>query len=769
MADHNDGSKCPENSNSTDCLLRLVLDALQKQTEEASGFNWDPITFGFTAPVGIFAALFAAIAIYQAFLFSAGGRRKSNRRAIGRWADRTRHEWSWRELNRLSIATTPVLRANDVFQMIFSEWKTIVEPELEEAAAAAAAAAERDEKLSAGKGWILGRRSMNVNGVQWTSSKRPSSLNRELPTATWFRFLDHIALNDLILDNDRQAVETTMADYLPGDLLAVPAYAEVGFIVAAAAAAGIQSMTVAPDAVSQSAYQYPVIVGNGWQLDFRQHPTLGTVAAFSSYGGIMRLGNASGSAEDMFHTHLKIATAIAQSRSDVVNAWSEQKMRCTRNQRGTNLGRYLTLGVGSQPSRLTRSIPNDEYGLSWILLVDPPTNYVPAIFPTRLVRRNASVLSMLALNSKFWSSPDRSATSLLDQIVRIIPKITTITIGEHTRELKTLYHRPESSGLPDEVSAQELKAVLHEVERGNCRSSSSKITFRNFGDPSSLLVMPAILRHCLVMLQSYDEFQEWFQGLSPFEKQYFRALLVLHIRDVEIWINAVVVYSRMYGKHALAIVTARLLSVTLILLKAEELALSKETIPPVGMQDEKTWRSLNLSGVDKANPVIRHLGTIRQLDDHITSEATQERTNPERGTARKLLGTFWASDANHKDLEDMLNGLYSVFRHECKPEGSSGIPEYDVADAQQQPLGDGQEHQADSPAGREGPQNEPEENPKISFDNGPDGTREDRTPAEVVDDVLVWKAIMVAMLFYTAPDNSTLLRSGIWEHVVPVI
>ncbi|KAK4123145.1 hypothetical protein N657DRAFT_634346 [Parathielavia appendiculata] len=72
-----------------------------------------------------------------------------------------------------------------------------------------------------------------------------------------------------------------MTDYLPADLLAVPAYAEVGFIVAMAASLGAHSFKSTADAQQSP---YPVIVGNDFQFDFRHHPTLGTIGAFSRYG-----------------------------------------------------------------------------------------------------------------------------------------------------------------------------------------------------------------------------------------------------------------------------------------------------------------------------------------------------------------------------------------------------------------------------------------------------------------------------------------------------
>jgi hypothetical protein len=102
----------------------------------------------------------------------------------------------------------------------------------------------------------------------------------EPPATTWLRFLEHIGLQDLNPKEDSIDTTTTMADYLPADLLAVPAYVEVGLIVVMAATSGAHSFHSKADA-QQS--QYPVIIGSDFQFDFRHHPTLGTIGAFSRY------------------------------------------------------------------------------------------------------------------------------------------------------------------------------------------------------------------------------------------------------------------------------------------------------------------------------------------------------------------------------------------------------------------------------------------------------------------------------------------------------
>jgi hypothetical protein len=106
---------CPENENSTDCLLRVLLGVIDTQfNAEDSKFDWDPITFAFTVPIGILALFFTIFLFFQAALASGPGRRKSNGRTIGKWASKTRREWNWQDLNVVSIARTPVLRTKNL-------------------------------------------------------------------------------------------------------------------------------------------------------------------------------------------------------------------------------------------------------------------------------------------------------------------------------------------------------------------------------------------------------------------------------------------------------------------------------------------------------------------------------------------------------------------------------------------------------------------------------------------------------------------------------
>jgi hypothetical protein len=105
-----------------------------------------------------------------------------------------------------------------------------------------------------------------------------------------------VGLQDLDVGEDD--LQITAADYLPDDILAVPAYADLGFLVAVPAAAGTYSFKTDSQSV------YPIIIGDGFQFDFRQHPQLGMLGAFSRYG--KRIGSIETPSTDQFIRALRI-------------------------------------------------------------------------------------------------------------------------------------------------------------------------------------------------------------------------------------------------------------------------------------------------------------------------------------------------------------------------------------------------------------------------------------------------------------------------------
>ncbi|KAH7174428.1 uncharacterized protein B0J16DRAFT_417936, partial [Fusarium flagelliforme] len=238
-------SKCIEEANSTDCLLRAIINFLQDaQKKNEAEFEWDPITFGFTVSIALIAAGFALITIVQAVLAAGPGRRKSNSEAIGKWAKYTKRKWQFWDVGYLHISKTPILTIENVLAYLESKNDN----------------ADNTEKAL-------------IPLPEVGSSHRSKGLAAS--AAKWLVFLDEIGLSHLELPDE--ALETWLADYLPGDLLAVPALIEVKFVYI------FMSLFCKPFRILGIDVKYPVLMDNDFQFEVRQHPTLGSIATFSKY------------------------------------------------------------------------------------------------------------------------------------------------------------------------------------------------------------------------------------------------------------------------------------------------------------------------------------------------------------------------------------------------------------------------------------------------------------------------------------------------------
>ena len=56
-----------------------------------------------------------------------------------------------------------------------------------------------------------------------------------------------------------------------------------------------------------------------------------------------------------------------------------------------------------------------------------------------------------------------------------------------------------------------------------------------------------------------------------------------------------------------------------------------------------------------------------------------------------------------------------------------------------------------------------------ALENTKEEEKLDRSDKEIIKDVIIWRCILIYLLFSTAPDNSKILTSGLWEHVIPII
>lgn len=204
---------CPDNS--TECLLRAILEA------QPSGFNWDPLNFGFTAAIGLLALIIAIITVFQSLLGAGPGRLKASKAAIGIYSKDTKTRFHWDELRFRTTAKVPFI--DEIYRLRASD----------------------TDKLS--------------------------SLVRSYP-ARWATLLEAACLSA----EDVDCVEV-ITDHLPADVAAPAAWATVSIAVKLACMAGCTVVTMDKGSV------YPRVYGPKCQLRFREHPDLGTVASFDLF------------------------------------------------------------------------------------------------------------------------------------------------------------------------------------------------------------------------------------------------------------------------------------------------------------------------------------------------------------------------------------------------------------------------------------------------------------------------------------------------------
>ncbi|KAH8665424.1 hypothetical protein BGZ61DRAFT_561512 [Ilyonectria robusta] len=255
-------SKCTEEANSTDCLLRTLLDFLEDARRKDDGkYEWDPITFGFTVAISLAAAGFALITIIQAVLAAGPARRKSNPEAIGKWAKMTEPQWKWRDFGYLYVAQTPILSVENIAAYL----------EIREARTSHRRTRPREYQRTTPREYQT-----PVAAENETENENDQRIQNHKGTgASWLTFLEMAGLADLDLGD--KAIVTTVADYLPSDLVAVSAAVEVRLVFL------LIALSQKPLWLLEPGSRCPSLTSPAFQFELRQHANMGLIGAFSSY------------------------------------------------------------------------------------------------------------------------------------------------------------------------------------------------------------------------------------------------------------------------------------------------------------------------------------------------------------------------------------------------------------------------------------------------------------------------------------------------------
>lgn len=265
------------NLNTTECILRAATQILAEVKKSGNEFNWDPPTFAVTLAIGFIALFFAALTIGQGLIAAAPGKHCS-RYALGPWAHFSERRIDWSELRIQATAYTPVIRMEAVL-------RHLLQPEgggpdqLQD---------DRSDSPPAKmtlREWKRTQRTKPTRDNETTRQIYPPSkdLDQYFP-ATWLALLTYVGL-------DHPGIWTrkhTRTDYIPTDLVAAPAYASIRDMVTLAALAASPSKL---RFVYQSTSLLSSVHGPEFDLDFRQHPAIGIHGVFQTFNALYRKWN----------------------------------------------------------------------------------------------------------------------------------------------------------------------------------------------------------------------------------------------------------------------------------------------------------------------------------------------------------------------------------------------------------------------------------------------------------------------------------------------
>lgn len=777
---------CPENENSTDCLLRQLIVFLERRGEvDDAKFDWDPMTFAFTVPIGILAAVFALVAIVLAILAAGLGRNKCSKHVIGMWSRKTQGKWEWRSMRRISVAETPLLTASSLVGKL-------------------------DKVATANSG---------SQAENWAHSST---------AAAWLMFLGDLGLGHV----DIPLSKRTTADFIPDDLKAVPAYGEVGTIISLAAAAGAESIE------TNSGWPYPLVIGDGFQLDFRQHPILGTVASFARYQR-RRDSQPLPSQE-----HIRLALEHASGLVEVRCGFITIKRSAPNVSMIRNSLMYLHAMHGdynhdnAQQSFevcCTGSLfgGGDKHSLLWIVAAVTPAS-LPAVFPSKAA--NLSRLpSVLALQGRYWARP---IAALLEEKEPSILRVGNILWMSRFRYN---FDQQDADALLSRLCDGELwknglGVLLTNRENdvpwlAKLRQSFDirPLHFENSFIPA--VGIQPLLQACLKLLYQRDEFEKWFSALPSPMAQVYRCLALLQLREIDRWLAGRRAKSVACGKVSLYCRTVALLDLNDAVRGGSSAKTSLE-LGTYSMRPELAWElksdhasswtlltrvptdviSSYRAALEKvmileptsyerflrvatdgdegfcpfpgaAESLIFDLQRVAEQcrDASVLYLPKSERENPFFNHTDNLRQSYAAAglpeialdntanlpDPNEPDNAEALAALGAV----GDPDEANVSEDTDVSeDAGDSQDADDSEDSYDS----EGAENPDAFKRKLNMMRREHRKRLRRVMAppndkQEIDNMLIWRCLLLVLLFSTAPDNSDILSSGLWAHTIPIL
>lgn len=709
MASANE-SCCSSGTNATEYLLSELLRLLKdKIANDEASTDWDPITFAFTVPVGIFgilATFFALVTIIQGIFAASPGRRKSSRHVIGKWAETRRTTFNWDELRTTTFVKTPVLRADRLFHALDIKKQRESNFETDESNAATNNAIARPKSGKSFSSFmasifpvtaILHYIAQVYKAVSAPFSPTHVSQDATATKANWVRLLSQFDLDDIDLDDED--LELTATDHIPDELRAVYAYTDVRTMMALGAVAGASSME--PEANSS----YPILIGDRLQIDFRQHPVLGTVAAFSRYG-TPQFKEGSRRSDKRVMLALKHSDAVVEISTSAKAFWfgdvtigldrsscfidTHQRnrflgvdiekigLRDERNERFSfkNLihGTTDCKSFSREDSLCCSSFKWDDvhkHKMFWMFIAKVPT-HDPAIFPSRFTSIRKS-LTTLCLQSRFWSG------------------------ARALQSIERLYAMPDET---DDGSPL-----------GNTFRESLNALFLNEGHVQ--FAYEGVLQTCLQFLSSQND------SVPRSRFSHFRLVETLIFKlDAALKTLPAPLVDCQRTNLFLTTFCLREISCEIENGRFKKITTNSQPFPRRGIYEGTIMRE--------------HFEDLEQIGEYVFQDAEQYLETPSNFY---LVISYFSRHVRQGYRVDRFEGSESSMIFSRLRSVVSQC--YRVAQSLE--------------------------------DRSNEIHNMRRNAFEVVDDLIIWRTILIGKMFCTAPDNSTMYQSTAWNHVIPLL
>lgn len=436
---------------------------------------------------------------------------------------------------------------------------------------------------------------------------------------------------------------------------------------------------------------HPVIIGEDFQFDFRQHQTLGTVGAFLKYG--QRVVNESPTRE-------YLARAIKHARGEIDIATlcphdekSIEQLSLNEGPESVNIfelpdfqGMFrrthredvCTEKTGDDLCAVHPYFDQRDEHLLWLFIADTP-QYPPTIFPSGLVHV-PNLFSILALNGKFWATENEAKKGL-----EINDKKPTL--------LKNLQWT-------DSFQSIELVAA----------SPDDQV----FGYKD-------IYRRCIEIFYEPQAFQGWFDSKPRSKRPEFRQGVIAQLQQIDKWLQ-MKDHQSPDGGQEIRCSIMNLYRMANALLRAQNI-----------ITDWSVGASIpgdTLDDIYLETVVSRHSILLLALRE-LVSECLPGEDKDDEETLENFM-------RHHEILQALMGYEPGLF---------TSLLSFDSIVSLLESL----------------------DKLLKSLENAKKENKLVRSNSEIIKDVVIWRCSLIYLLFWTAPDNSRLLSSGLWEHVIPII